>query len=361
MSTTVGQYGNFGSSLVLLAGIKAMGDQKTTLAWQTSTNILGETYADLGDNRSSVLNLTPKITQVSSWQSNITVAQTSLTMTSTALQQLVTMAQSLSTNLISMSGTTTSETVNSAAAEATSNLSAIANVLNTSNGSGYIFAGQNSTEPPIADSSSITTGALATQIASLVSNLSTSGASSVLDDATTASADNTSGTSLFSSDLSVSGTDASALQSKIVTGDDTTVGVGIVATQSVTSSSATSPSTGSPIRDLIRDMMIVSSLKGMTSSSTGFTDLVSKLRSSIQSTVSQLTDMETSVGVTQNTLTARSTLLTNMNLSLTTQLSNARDANYAVTASQLSDLNLRLQASYTLVADMKGMTLASYI
>jgi flagellar hook-associated protein 3 FlgL len=363
MSTTIGQYGDFGASLILTSGITEMQQQQQTLTWEASAGTLSETYAGLGSTRASAISLTPQITQVAAWQSNVTNAQNTLSVTADSLTQIVSLAQSLSTNLLSITGSTTGAGVTAVADSATSALSELGTILNTSDGTGYVFAGQDTTEPPLTNPSSLSSSALATQIASLVSALSTSGASSVMEDATTAAADNTAGVSVFSSQLSVSpGAGAASLQTSVVTGSDTSTEVGIVATQGSSSASAvTSTSTGSPIRDLMRDMMVVSSLSGMSPSTSGYSDLVGQLTTSLQSTVTQLTDMESSVGATQDTLTANSTLLTSMNSMLTSQLSDARDADIGLVATQTSELNTRLEASYTLVSDMKKLSLASYI
>lgn len=358
MSTSIGQYGQVGSALILAAGIKQMAESQETLSWETSAGTLSETYAGLGSSRSSALSLTPKITQIESYQSNVSSAQSSLTITASALSQIVSMAQTLDSNILSISGTTTSTAVTGVADEAQTALTDLATTLNTSDGTGYVFAGQASTAPPIKDTSTISSGTLATEISSIVSSLSTSGATSVMEQATAAAGNNTSSVSVFSSNLSVTGTDATSLQKSVLTGSDSATELGVVATQGTDSSST---STGSPIRDLMRDMMIASSLSGMSSSTSGYSDLVSQLHSSLQTTISQITNMETSVGVTQDALTTRSTLLTNMKSMLTTQLGDSRDADLATVATQTSALNTRLQASYTLISDMKNMSLASYL
>lgn len=363
MSTSIGQYGDAGASLILAAGIKNMAQTQETLSWETSAGTLSETYAGLGSNRTSALDITPQITQVEAWQTNVSSAQSSLTISASAVQQIVSLAQTLDSNILSISGTTQSSSVSTVATEAKTALTDLASTLNTSDGTGYVFAGQDTNVPPVKDTSSISSGTLATEIASIVSTLSTAGASSVMQGATDAASDNTSSVSVFSSNLSVSATDASKLQKSVLTGSNTTADLGIVATQATggTSSTSTSPTTGSPIRDLMRDMMVVSSMSGMDSSTTGYADLVSQLHSSLQSTISELTNTESSIGVTQDSLTSRSTMLSSMKSMLETQLSTARDADIAAVATQTSALNTRLQASYTLVSDMKNMSLANYI
>ena len=373
MSTSIGQYGASAASLVLAAGVQELTNAQTTLAWQTSSQgIVAQTYAGLGTSRSSVFNLTPKITQVQAWQTNITNAQNSLTVTATALKQIVSLAQTMAANLLGISGTSESSTVSTVATEASSTLDQIATALNTSTGAGYVFAGQTSTEAPVRDPSSVSSGSLSTSIASMLKTNMEKGASGtdILSAATTAmNSDNT----VFSSNIS-DATDATASLTKAnhqhtstITGSSTISTYGIVATQSSTSDvSSTStgspiPSTGSPIKDLMRDMMLISGMSGLSSSSTGYTDLVNQLHTSLVNTTNQLINMETTVGAQQNALTARATMLTNTTTALTTQLENARTTDIAQVALQTTSVQTSLKASFMLIADMKDMSLANYL
>ncbi|CEF53416.1 flagellin [Acetobacter ghanensis] len=366
MSTSIGQYGASAASLILAAGVQQLTDTQTTLAWQTSNDgIISDTYAGLGTARSSVFQLTPKITQVQSWQSNITNAQNSLSVTSTALEQIVSLAQTMAANLLSISGTTEASTVSTTASEASSTLDQIATALNTSTGSSYVFAGQDSTEAPIQDPSDVSTGSLSTTIANALSTLSSGG--SVSDVLTAATEAMNSDTTLFSSTISTASSDgtasltlANSQQTSTVTGDSTSTTYGIVATQGSTSD-VSDTSTGSPIKDLIRDMMLISGMSGMSSSSTGYSDLVTQLHTSLVNTTNQIINMETTVGAQQNALTTRSTLLTNTTTALETQLSNARTTDIATVAVQTTNVQDSLKASFILISDMKDMTLANYI
>jgi flagellar hook-associated protein 3 FlgL len=109
------------------------------------------------------------------------------------------------------------------------------------------------------------------------------------------------------------------------------------------------------------DLMVVASLGGMSSETDGYTDLVTKLNTSLNTTIGQLTDMEAQVGVQQSALTTRATALTSITTMLKDQLSNAREADAASAITATTTLKTQLEASFTLVADMKNMSLASYL
>ncbi|WP_336946189.1 flagellin [Asaia sp. HN010] len=361
MSNAVNQYGGSALSLILAAGVKELTAQQETATWQSSTGVIGATYADLGSSRATVLNLTPKITQVQSWQSNIANAQTTLSVTATAMNQLVTQAQSLATNLLGVSGTATPSQVASAASAAQTALESIKTLLNTSDGANYVFAGTESTTSPIKGQSSLSTSALAQQIAASVKTVSTAGASSVFSQMTTLAQSNDPALSVFSASLSVSPSQALGKQRAVMSGTDTTTSIGIVATQSSVTSAQSATSTGSPIRDLMRDLMAVSSMGDMSSETPGFSDLAKQIYTSLGTTISQLTEQEGAIGGTQNSLKAQSTLLTGVSTMLQTQLGDARDADLATVATNASNIKTSLNASYILISNMKGMTLADYL
>lgn len=363
MSTAINQYGSSAASLILAAGIKSISAQQETLSWQASSGTLASTFAGIGSTRATAISLTPKITQVQAWQSNITNAQNDLSVTASALAQLVSQAQSLAANLLSVSGTADPTAVTAIASQAKSSLDQLKTTLNTTSGSTYVFSGTDSNTPTIPGAASLANSSLATTISTIVSSLDTAGAASVLDQATAAAATNDATASpplsVFSASLSVPATSAQNLQRVTATNNNSTTVVGVVATQG--SAAASSTSTGSPIRDLMRDIMVTSAMGGMSSSTAGFSDMAKQLYSSLQTTISQLTALESSVGSTQNSLTAQSSLLTNVQTTLEEQLGNATNADPAVVATQMAAVKVQLEASYKLVADMKGMTLADYI
>ncbi|NHO33829.1 flagellin [Acetobacter fallax] len=362
MSTTVGLYGASGTSYVLQQAVNTLTDEQTDLAAQTSTGVKSQSYAGLGDDRAQALSLQPQITAVSTWQTTVSSAQTNLSVTQTALTQISSIASSLQTSVLSLSGNLGQQELQTIAATAKSDLAQLGTLLNTTSGTGYVFAGTDSTNPPVTDASDLATSTLATETASAVSSLSTDGAAAVFQQATVYASDNSSSTSVFSSALSVSAdsVSTSSLESKAVVGPDgATSTTGMVATEGTEASSDTT--TGSPIRDLMRNLMIVASLGSADTSSSQFSDLVSTLQSATTSNSSALTAKQGSLGITQNTLTSQASLLTSMSTMLSSQLDDTKSVDYATLSTQTTQIQDQLQASYTLISDMKSMTLASYI
>ncbi|GBQ24216.1 flagellar hook-associated protein FlgL [Acetobacter estunensis NRIC 0472] len=366
MSTSVGLYGASGASYVLDQAIDRLGDQETDLTAQATSGMKSSSYAGLdSSSRTAALDLSPQITAISTWQTSISSAQTTLTVTQSALTQISSIATTLSTNLLSLQGNLGQDEVDTIATSAKSALDTLGNLLNTQSGADYVFAGTNSYTAPVTGTSGLSSSDLAQSISTLVSNMGTSSddAATVLQQATSdaSGTGDSASLSVFSSALSVSADSAKNLTSKAVVGNGDTVDVGMVATQSTEGMSASDTSTGSPIRDLMRNLMIVASLGDVSTSSSSFSSLVSSLKSSTSDIGTSLLAEEGSLGLQQTQLTSQSTLLTTMSTMLSTQLGNAREADPATVSVQLSAVQDQLQASYTLISDLKSMTLANYI
>lgn len=361
MSTSVGLYGVSGASTILSKAIGDITERQTQVSWEASEGTISETIAGLDDNTESALSLSPRISEISSLSSNITVAQSRLSLTSSAYSSMASLAQNLAAAALSMESTEGSSrsAVDANATTASADLSTLAGILNTSDENGYIFSGINSTEKTVTDPDGLATSNLATKINSIVSGLTSSNAETILSEATDAAADNSDSLTVFSASLSVPAEDAGSMGVSIVTGiDGQTTQIGAVATQG---SQKTSDSTGSPVRDLIRDMMIMSSMKGMSYSTPGFTEIASQLQKSLTKTANSLIDAGTSTGVLQDQLTSKQSNLTNVQNLLESQMDMMVGANMAEAATQASDLKTQLEASFTLISHMKDMTLANYI
>lgn len=361
MSMSVGQYGASGAELILNAGIKQIEAAQSDVAWQSSQGTISSSIAGLGSNRQAALTLSPKLSELNSYQNNISIVQNRLSLGSTAFTQITDLAQSLNTMLLNMTssegGSTTA--TNAAADSAQKGLSTLGTILNTSDGSSFLFAGHDTAAAPVTSPSGLSSSTLAQTISKQLSGLTDTNSDTIFQQATTASADNSTAMSVFSPALSVSANDATTLRATAVIGpNDNIITTAPVATEG---DQASATSTGSPIRDLMRDMMLMSGMKGMSTTTPGFTKLVTQMHSSLSQTINQLIDMNTSMGVTQNTLSRQKGIFSSVTLMVKTQLSNNLDANLAEVATRSSDLNLQLKASFSLIADTKNMSLADYL
>ena len=323
-----------------------------------SSGVTSDSYAGLGDQRYQALNLQPQITKLGAYQQNVASAQNTLTVSQTALSQITSIATNLQTSLLSLKGNSSSINVATAALQARQALTQLGSLLNTRDGSGYVFAGNDSTNAPVTDPSSILQGSFFTTIASSVAAVGTTGAAAAETATLAAAADNAPGASPFSTALSVDGTSAASLTHTVTVGDQDHVAVGFVATAG---GPATASSTGSSIRDLARALATVGSLDQADATSGGFATLVSDTSSQFAGVTASLTTSVATLGQTQAQLTTQTSDLSLTSDALTKQLGLVKDSDPASLSTQLTQTQNQLQASYSLIADLKGLTLASYL
>lgn len=355
MTGTVTSFGYGGVSLQQTLNLTSLSQKKDGLQAQASTGVLSDSYAGLGNSRAQALALQPAITQISAWSGNITTVQNRLTTTQSVLNQISTIASDLNETLSTLAGSMSSSTIGTVAQQAKTALTSLGNLLNTQQGDSYIFSGLESSEAPVSGDPG--NSDLASSISQAVNQLGTADASSVLS-STLALAGNTAENQPFSASLSTDPTTASVQNLQIVTGKNETATAGIVATQGSASSGS---STGSPIRDLMRNLMVVAGLGSVDSGGANYTQLIQGLQDTNTAAIDGLSDMSGVLGVQQNSLTTQSAMLEQMKSALTTQLGTTKDADLAQVSVQINDTNNQLQASYSIIADMKGMTLASYL
>jgi len=358
MSGVINQFGSAGASIYLNRALDTLTSQQTALEAEATSGVVTTSYSGFGSNTATVLALQGQASQIDAWQGNITTAQSTLSVTATTLDSIASIASSLTTTLTELTGTASQSQISLAANSARSELNSLQSLLNTQVGGRSILAGQDATNTVVNADSPLSESALATNIANAVANLSTEGSAAVMSQTIALAADNNPDISPFSSSLSLSGTSASGLSSRIALGQGAMTNVGVVATAGT---GATSSSTGSPIRDLMRNLMVVASLGSTDAGSDTVSSLAQGLLQSSSGVVTGLGAMQGQVGLMQDDLSTRATALTQMSTSLTTQYSALTNADLASVATALSQTQTQLQASYSLIADMKGMTLANYI
>lgn len=342
----------------LTQSVDRLSSQYTALSGAVSSGVVADSYAGLGDSRYQALSLQPEISKIGAWQQNVTSAQNTLNITQTAMSRITTIATNLQTSLVTLQGDKSSTNVTAAATEARDALTELATLLNTKNGSEYVFAGNMSNVAPVVDPDDVTNSSYFKTIASSVSSLGTVSASTVEAQTVATASDNEGSVSVFSPTLSVTATNAGTLTHSITIGDQEDVATGIVATGG---GDATSTSTGSSIRDLMRTLAVVGSLDQADATTGAFSSLVNDTATQLGVVSSNLELSVASLGATQNRLTLKDAALSETGDVLAKQLDAAKGSDPAELSTQITDTQNQLQASYSLIADMKGMSLASYI
>ncbi len=347
-----GQVGQLGVAALSLA------NRYDALDAQSASGLVAPDVADLGASTGTVLDLQPQLAAYNAWSGNLTTAGNQLAVAQTALASIGSIASSLYTTLTGLSGdqgTDVTTAIATAATEASSSLGELGTLLDTQSADAYVFGGADATIPPVTNPATLGSGSLASAIGSAVAGLADNGAAgtmaSILSLATTTGADQP-----FSA--SIGG--ANPVGQTMVIGNEESVAVGVAAT-SGTLASPTASSTGSPIRDLVAVLSAVASMGSSDASVSGFSDFVSALRTTTAGAVSGLSDLQGTLGATQDFVASTSTSYGALSGALTTQIGSLTSVDLASVSTQLTGTETALQASYQLIADLKGLSLASYL
>lgn len=356
MSTTISN--GYGILPTLIANSTSIHQQLDTLTEQASTGLVSQTYAGLGGEASVSLDLNPQLSALQTYQNNIDQATGSMQVTQTAMTQIQQIAATFAGDIPNLNGLNPSE-IDSIASQAKAALQQVAGLLDTQDGSNYVFGGQDSANPPVPSPDNILSSGFYTQINASVSALSTNGASATAAATLATASSNAIGTSPFSAYMSQP---ASAISAPVVqTGEGGTVQIGLLASgNSVAVSSGTS-TTGSYMRDLMRALATLGSLSSSQVSDPGFSGLVQDTAASLNGVVDAMAVDAGILGSTQSSLTATQTHLSNTATALTGQLSSVQQVNMAQTLSDLTSMQTQLQASYRLISSDTGLSLVNFL
>ncbi|HTB44073.1 MAG TPA: flagellin [Acetobacteraceae bacterium] len=350
-------YGQMASLISDSATVKQNLDLLTT---QISTGLVSNTYAGLGSGTAVSLNLNPQIAALQTWQNNINQAASSMQVTQTAMTQIQQIASNFLAETGNLEGADASE-VDSVAAAAQQALVQVAGLLDTQDGNTYVFAGQDTTNPPVPDPDSILSSQFYTQIAAQVGQLGTQGATATTTNTLAIAGSNAPGLTPFSAYLSQPAGVAQAPAIEIGQGQTASVGLLASANSAVTSTGVPATSTGSYMRDLMLSLATIGSLSSSQVSDSGYTTLVQSTNTTLTGAISAMAEDVGVLGNTQTNLTTDQTTMADTATALTTQVGDVQDVDVAQAMSNLSLVQTQLQGSYQVIAAMSGLSLAKYL
>ncbi len=352
---------DYGLLSAVVTDMNATKQQLDTLTEQASDGLVSNTYAGLGDGASVALDLNPEIASVQTYQNNINAVAGNMDVTQQAMTQIQEIATNLSSQIISLQDDTDGSEVSTIASEAQSELTELAGLLDTTDGSTYVFAGADSSNPPVPDPDDILSSGFYTQIASAVSNLGTAGASATESSILAIGSSNASGTSPFSAYMSQSAATLQAEAPQVETGEGQTVAVGMLASANTSVTSTGTLTTGSYMRDLMCALATVGSLTSSSASDSGYQTLLSDTSTSLNNAISAMDDDVGVYGNTQSELTTTQTALSDTQTALNSQVSSVQSVNMASTLSNLTTVETQLQASYQVLATISQLSLAKFL
>ena len=331
-----------------------------TLTEQSASGLVSQTYAGLGSNASASLDLNPEISQMNTWQSNINAVQGNMQVTQTAVSEISSIASNFASQLNTLNSTdpTAIDTLASSAQQA---LVEVANLLDSTDASTYVFGGQDSANPPVPNADGILSSGFYTAINSAVAGLGTNGAAATEASILATGSSNATGTSPFSAALSQSAATLQAGLPAVQAGANQFVTTGLLASANTYVASTGSDTTGSYMRDVLTGLATIASLSSSQVDDSGFETLVTGTESVLQGAVTAMNQDAGVLGNQQTALTDQATTLSDTANALTTQVGAAQDVNAASTATELSLVQTQLQASYQVIANMDSLSLVSYL
>jgi flagellar hook-associated protein 3 FlgL len=359
MSGTIGTPGTgYGFTSRLIANSTNLHRQLNALTEQASSGRVADTFAGLGTASNVSLDLNPQLSALNAYHDNIDRVSGTMQVTQAAMTQLQQIAAKFAADIPNLNGLNPSE-IDNIAADARDDLVQMANILNTRNGSVYVFAGEDTSNPPVPSGDNILTSGFYTQINTAVSALASNGADATAAATLAIAGSNDDGTSPFSTYLSQP---ASALSAPVVrTGESTTTRIGLLASANSTATSGGTSTTGSYMRDLMRALATIGSMSSSQLGDPGFGTLVRDTGTSLDGVVTAMATDVGAFGIAQSNLTQTQTFLTSTATALTGQISNVQDADMAVTLSRLTAMQTQLQESYKLITTANSLSLINFL
>jgi len=355
-----GAAASYGLLGMIVTNSNTVHQQLNTLTEQASTGLVAESYAGLGSGATTSLVLNAAVADQNTWTSNINAAGGSMQVAQTALSQISSIASNFYAQTDNLNGLNPSE-VDSIAADARNALTEVAGLLDSTNGDIYVFAGQDSQNPPVPDPDAINNSGFATQISAAVGNLAAAGPAATIAATLNIASSNAAGTSPFSTALSQPAAALAGFLPTIQVGAAHQVQVGILASANADVASTGSSTTGSYTRDIMRALATLGSLSSGMVNTTGFSQVVADTRTSLGGAITALNSDAGVMGDTQAQLTAQQTVMSDTTTALQGQISNAQDVNMASTLSQLQQVETQLQASYQLISSVESLSLTKYL
>lgn len=289
---------------------------------QQSTGRVSDSYAGLDTAVRTSVDLRPAMAHAQVWQANIDAAGARLDLTQTVMKQIGAVAQEFYAQTNNINDLNAADVPN-IAAQAKVALAQVAQLLNTKQGDVYVFAGQDSHNPPLPDTDAGTVGA-----ALLASDTATPPFSATLG----------------------------AGVPRVEVGDGQFVSAGLVANANTLAVSG-APSTGSYMRDLMRGLATLAAMTPATATLV----LGADTRARLGSAISAMATETGTLGTVQADLEARKATLGAVQTTLAKQVSNVEDADMAQVATRVASLQTQLQASYQVIAGVKSLTLANFL
>jgi flagellar hook-associated protein 3 FlgL len=344
---------------IVVSDAKQVRTTLDTLTEQSATGLVAPTYGGMSPSAASTsLSLQPQLAQQQAVMTGINTVQGRMDVAQAALSQISTIASNFHAQIASLNVLDPSE-VDSVAGSARDALAQVADLVDSTDGDVYVFAGQDTDNPPIPDPGGIATGAFGTAITAAVAGLTTNGAAATIASTLQIAGTGSGSVSPFSPSINAGTTAAPT----VALGDGRLVAVGIVAGENAAVTSQGTSTTGSYLRDILRGLATLGALSSsqLTADPQNFQTLLADTSNSLEGGIIALNQDAGVLGNRESELTQTNTVLTATSTALQTQIGNVQDVDMASTLSKLTQVQTQLQASYQVIASLQSLSLVKFL
>ncbi|WP_149536005.1 flagellin [Siccirubricoccus phaeus] len=328
---------------------------------QMSTGFKAETLGDYGTTQPRLFNLKADMTRRDAYAHAIDQALARTQATQTALSRLSEIARKFADDVAMKLDANNTETIPLYADQARQALVEVGQLLNSQANGEYLFAGNDTGNPPVPDAANLDSSAWVTDIVAAVQTLGTGNAAAVNAATLAAVRDDAAGASPFSAYFQAGGAGLAEPQRSVPTADGVAVSYGITVARNGAAVSQ-GETAGSWVRDLVRGL---ASIAGLTPAQAAdrdtFRDFTTNVRNGLTAASNALADESGALGLTEARLEATKTQHATMTTSLTSQVSGIEEVDLAETLTKLQATQSVLETSYTAIGNLSALSLAKFL
>ncbi len=348
----------------MLASARSLQGQSEVLQEQTVTGKISQSYAGLASASSQVLDLTAVTRQAAAYSQTIEYAQGKASVMQDVLTQVNGIASTMAAATLGAGGTTSPAAIQGMAEQARLALQQIASLMNAKYAGDYVFAGADTSNPPVPSAEGITASGMFTQIGAQVAALAAAPTNppvgTVIANTVSIASSPAAGTTVFSAYLIGAGATASAVSVQV--SDFQRVTLDLPANRNVSAASDPAISgTGNAISDIMRSLAVIANTTGAMAANPDFATLMKDATRTLSSASQTVSEEAGQIGLAQNTMTTATASHASLKTILDKQLSVLTDVDMASAISRLQAVNFQLQASYKILSLARSLNLASFL
>ncbi|MGK7863925.1 flagellin [Falsiroseomonas sp. E2-1-a4] len=323
-----------------------------TASRQVSTGQKAQVFGDLRPEARRAIDLRGEVARREAYANAADRALARADATQTVLSRLQEIAATMGSEAL-RAKTMAATGAEGLARTASAALEEVAALLNTRHGGEYLFSGSDVNAPPVPDAETVRTGPMATAIAAAVATLDPANAAAVLADSVTAATG--AATTPFSAFLEGPGT--TEAQRAVQVADGERVQVGVFANRSQDGAVATSWG-----RELLRNLSVMAAATpAVAATDQGWADLMDGVVTAMGAAATSLANEQGMLGAAEQRIGAIRSAHKDTLVALRAQLGAVEEVDLAQAAAEMSQLKMRLEASYEVTSMLSRLSLTALL